>query len=68
MKKNFIAELKKWNGKVAKKKIKKSWIDDIVFAVESQMTVRNNDTDLSIKGSDYCHVDIYEVESGDNKR
>ena len=60
MKKNIIAELKRLNGKIEKKKIKKSWVDDIVFAVESQMTVRNNDTDLSIKGSDYCHVDIYE--------
>lgn len=68
MKKNFVAELRKWNGKIEKKKIKKSWIDDIVFAIEGQMTIQNKDTNLSIKGSDYCHVDIYEVESGDNKR
>ena len=68
MKKNFVAELRKWNGKIEKKKIKKSWIDDIVFAVEGQLTIQNKDTNLSIKGSDYCHVDIYEVESGDNKR
>ena len=68
MKKKFVAEFKKWNGKTELKKIKKSWIDDIVFAVEGQLTIYNNETDLSIKGSDYCHVDIYEVESGDNKR
>lgn len=68
MKKNFVAELRKWNGKIEKKKIKKSWIDDIVFAIEGQMTIQNKDTNLSIKGSDYCHVDIYEVESEDNKR
>ena len=68
MKKKFVAEFKKWNGKTIKKKIKKSWVDDIVFAVEGQLTIQNKDTNLSIKGSDYCHVDIYEVESGDNKR
>lgn len=68
MKKNIIAELKRWDGKTIKKKIKKSWVDDIVFAVEGQLTIQNKDTNLSIKGSDYCHVDIYEVESGDNKR
>ena len=68
MKKNIIAELKRWDGKTIKKKIKKSWVDDIVFAVEGQLTIQNKDTNLSIKGSDYCHVDIYEVESGNNKR
>ena len=61
MKKKIIAELKRWDGKVEKKKIKKSWIEDIVFAVEGQFTIQNNDTDLKIKGSDYYHVDIYEV-------
>lgn len=66
--KKIIAELKRWDGKTIKKKIKKSWVDDIVFAVEGQLTIQNKDTELNIKGSDYCHVDIYEVESGDNKR
>lgn len=60
MRKKYIAEFKRWDGKIEKKKIKKSWIDDIVFAIESQMTVKNNITNLGIKGSDYCHVDIYE--------
>lgn len=61
MKKKIVAEFKRWDGKIEKKKIKKPWIDDIVFAIESQMTVKNNKTNLGIKGSDYCHVDIYEV-------
>lgn len=60
MKKKIVAEFKRWDGKIEKKKIKKSWIDDIVFAVETQMTIKNNITDFGIRGSDYCHVDIYE--------
>lgn len=61
MRKKIVAEFKRWDGKTEKKKIKKSWIDDIVFAVETQMTVKNNKKNMGIKGSDYCHVDIYEV-------
>ena len=34
MKKKIVAEFKRWDGKIEKRKIKKSWIDDIVFAVE----------------------------------
>lgn len=61
MRKRYIAEFKRWDGKKEKRKIKKSWIDDIVFAVETQMTIKNNKTDFGIRGSDFSHVDIFEV-------
>ncbi len=55
----YIAELTKWNGEKETIKIKKEWIDDIVFAVQSQMYVNNKDTKLEIHGGNYSHVDIY---------
>lgn len=62
MEKKIVAEFKRWNGKIEKRKVKKSWIDDIVFAVEGQFNVINKRTGLSINGGEFAHVDIYEVE------
>lgn len=60
--KKVFADLKKWNGQVEKKEIKKSWVDDIVFAVEGQFRIKNKGTGLDLNGGKYSHVDIYEVE------
>lgn len=60
--KKYIAELKRWNGEKEEVEIKKEWINDIVFAVESQCLFVNNKEGFEINGSNYCHVDIYEVE------
>lgn len=61
-KKFFIAELTKWDDTVETKVIKEEWIDDMVFAVRSQMWVQNKKTDLTIYGAKYKHIVIYEVE------
>lgn len=57
----YIAELTKWNGEKETIKIKKEWIDDIVYAIKGQFYVANNKEKFSIVGSNYCHVDIYKV-------
>lgn len=57
----YIAELTKWNGEKETIKIKKEWIDDIVYAIKGQFYVANNKEKFSIVGSNYCHVDIYSL-------
>lgn len=57
----IIAELTKWDGTVVAQEIKREWIDDIVAAIQGQFTIANRQQGLVIKGSDYFHVDIYEV-------
>lgn len=55
----YIAELTKWNGEKETIKIKKEWIDDILYAVKGQFYIANNKENFSIVGSDYCNVDIF---------
>ena len=62
MKKKFIAELKKWNGEVVEQEIQESWIQSIVDAVVGQFFFADKRSGFAIVGSDFCHVDIYEVE------
>lgn len=57
----YIAELTKWNGEKETIKIKKEWIDDIVFAIRGQFYFRDNTEQITIIGSNYCHVDIYQI-------
>lgn len=57
----YIAELTKWNGEKETIKIKKEWIDDIVYAIKGQFYVADIKEKFSIVGSNYCHVDIYKV-------
>ena len=57
----YIAELTKWNGEKETIKIKKEWIDDIVFAIRGQFYFRDNNEQITIIGSNYCHVDIYQI-------
>lgn len=58
--KQVIAEFIKWDNSIEKKIVKRAWIDDIAFAVRSQMFVQNKITGLTINGALYKHVDIYE--------
>lgn len=60
--KQVIAELIRWDGVMETIRIKREWIDDIVTAVQAQCTIVNNMLGVSIKGGNYCHVDIYEVD------
>lgn len=62
----IIAEFAKWDGNVIAQEIKREWIEDIVFAIEGQLTIANKLLGLYIKGSDYFHVDIYEVANDTN--
>lgn len=57
----IIAELKLWDNRIEKQVIQRDWIDDMVFAVESQMLVQNKETGLRINGAKYRHIDIYEI-------
>lgn len=57
----IIAKLIKWNGTIIRQEIKREWIDDIISAIQGQFTIVNNLQGFMIKGSDYSHVDIYEV-------
>lgn len=61
--KKVVAELTKWDGTKETLEIQREWIDDIVAAIEAQFTIVNKPLGLYIKGSDYFHVDIYEVEN-----
>ncbi len=65
-KKKVIAELIRWDGTKEVREIERAWIDDIVTAVQAQYTIINNTLGISIKGGDYCHVDIYEVDDDTN--
>lgn len=58
----IIAELKRWDNTIEKQIIQRNWIDDMVFAVESQMLVQNKETGLRINGAKYRHIDVYEIE------
>ena len=58
----IIAELKWWDNTIEKHVIQRNWIDDMVFAVESQMLVQNKETGLRINGAKYRHIDVYEIE------
>ena len=58
----IIAELKRWDNTIEKQIIQRNWIDDMVFAIESQMVVQNKETGLRINGAKYRHIDVYEIE------
>lgn len=60
--KKIIAEFTKWDGTIETQEIQRECISDIVTAVQTQFTIANKQQGLYIKGSDYFHVDIYEVE------
>lgn len=59
--KKYIAKLVKWNGETVEMEVKKEWTEAISFAVEGQFTFVNRKDNFAIHGSDFCHVDIYEV-------
>lgn len=61
MKKKCIAEFVKWNGEIVKCEIQREWAQDIADAVAGQFTFINNTSGFMIKGSDFAHVDVYEV-------
>ena len=60
--KKCIAKLVNWNGKTVEQEIKKEWAESVAAAVEGQFTFVNTKEKFSICGSDFKHVDIYEVE------
>jgi len=57
----IIAELTQWDGKKKSYEIEREWIDDIVCAVQGQYTYINNKAGFTIKGSDFAHINVYEV-------
>lgn len=59
----IVAELTTWSGEKETAEIQRDWIDDIVAAIQGQFTIINNQKGLCIRGGQYCHVDIYEVEN-----
>lgn len=64
--KKIIAELTRWDGTKETHEIQRAWIDDIVAAIQAQCTIINNQLGLHIKGGEYFHVDIYEVDNDTN--
>ena len=54
----YKAVFKRWNGDEDVIYVEKNLIEDIVFAVESQMKVKSKNT--IINGAKYCKVDVYE--------
>ena len=61
MKIKILAVLKRWDGGEQIYSIKREWIDDIVSAVQGQYTYINNEAGFTIKGSDFAHINVYEV-------
>ncbi len=59
--KKVIAEFTKWNGEKIQHEIQRDWIESIVDAVIGQFTFIDNVSGFGIKGSDFAHVDVYEV-------
>jgi len=56
-----IAEFIKWNGEKVQFEVKREWAQDIADAVIGQFTFIDNKSGFAIRGSDFAHVDIYEV-------
>lgn len=59
--KKCIAEFITWTGEKIKQEVKREWAEDIASAVEGQYMFINNESGFTIRGSDFQHVDIYEV-------
>ena len=53
-----MKKLKKWDGNSKRKIVKKSWVDDIVFAVD----VINKGMGHSVNGIKFAQINIYKVE------
>ena len=61
--KKCIAIFTKWDGEIVEQEVKREWVEDIAMAVEGQFTYVDRNSNLCIKGSDFYHVDIFEVEA-----
>ena len=53
-----MKKLKKWDGNSKRKIVKKSWVDDIVFAVD----VIKKGMGHSVNGIKFAQINIYKVE------
>lgn len=57
--KKYQAVLTRWDDTEETIDITKEAIDDIVFAVQSQLAVKT--PNIIINGATYKHVDVYEI-------
>lgn len=57
----YVAEMTAWDGTVDRYYIPYELIDDLVSAVEGQYLFINNKDNVTIDGSKYVHINVYEI-------